>query len=112
MYSFKLQAHRGDTIVLQVPVTRNAAALDVTGATFVLTAKQWKTDVTPLIQKTGAAIVVPTPANGIVYITILPADTLAFEDTILLNTDVEMTESSGRVTTVAHGTLEILMDIT
>jgi hypothetical protein len=108
---FTLVARRGDTIDVEVPVVRNNVAVDITGATFKLSAKRWLTDTVPLFQKSGGAVSVPTPSNGIAIITIAPADTSSFTDDTILHCDIEMTETNGKITTVAKGVLHVLLDV-
>lgn len=109
MAKFALEAVRGDTIPLQLTITRNNAAVNLTGAAFRLACKKWKNDTVPLILVETATV--ETPSSGVAVITILPEDTEDFEDTIILSCDIQLTESDGRKTTVASGSLKILADI-
>lgn len=115
MSEFKLgiepKIYRGDTIKLRVPVTRDGVAVNITTATFRLTAKRWLNDTTPLIQKDNTAFTSAVPASGVTIATIDPADTIDFEDTTIIHVDVEMTEDDDRVTTVAKGTIIVSADV-
>ena len=108
MTPFKLTACRADDITLKVTVTRDGSAVNLTGASFILTARKWKNSAV-LIEVTTATIT--TPSTGIALITIPAEDTAGFTDDISLHTDVQMTEADGTITTVAYGILEVLLDI-
>ena len=107
---FKLNEMRGDTIKLQITVTRGGEALNLTGATFKFTARKWKSG-SALIEKDNTAFAVASPASGVAILTIDPADTESITEDVKLYCDVEMTESDGVVTTVAEGTIDLKYDI-
>jgi hypothetical protein len=114
--SFTITAVRGDTIDLEVTATRNSTALDLTGADIRFTAKNSLRDADDdaVIAKTLAdgVAVVGDPEDGIALVTIDPADTSTLSRRTVLQCDVQVVEISGRVTTVAKGTLTIELDAT
>lgn len=115
MSSIAVTATRGDTIDLEVTVTRDGAPVDLTGADLWFTAKLKvkDADVDAVAQKTvGSGITVTDAVNGEALITLDPADTDGLTKETTLYCDVQLVEASGRVTTVASGTLTILRDVT
>lgn len=115
MAAFTLTAKRGDTIDLLVLVTRDNAAVDLTGADVWFTAKRSlrDADVDAVVQKTiGNGIVVTDALAGEALVTIDPSDTNGFTRETRLFCDVQVIEPSGRITTVADGTLTITLDVT
>lgn len=116
MSDFTITAHRGDTIDLQVTITRDSAPVNLTGADLWMTAKNRlrDADVAAVFQKSlGAGIVIVGAASaGVALVTIDPADTDSLTRETVLYCDVQLLESSGRVTTVASGTLTIELDAT
>lgn len=114
MADFELISTRGDTIRILVPVTRNNAPVDLTGATLYFTAKRRKTDLDAeaVIQKsTLDGITITDELNGQAVIIIQPANTSFLEDEPRLYCDVEVIEANGTRTTVARGRLTIQYDI-
>lgn len=101
-----LEAVRGDDIRVSLTVQRNGSVVDVTGATFTLSAKRWLSDSDYVFQTSDFIV-----DAGDVIITIPQASTDDFTDTISLNYDVEMVESNGLKTTVARGILKIWADV-
>lgn len=116
MSDFAITAKRGDTIDLEVAVTRNDAAVDLTGADCWFTAKRRLSDADAdaLIQKTlGSGItVIGNAADGNLLVTIDPEDTDSLTRQTVLYCDVQLLEADGRVTTVASGTLTVELDVT
>lgn len=111
MASFNITEVRGDTIVLRATVTRSSSALDITGCTAKFTARRYSgSDI--LIQKTTSnGIALTTPASGILTVTIEPQDTASFTEDLILAAEIELTETDGRVTTVARGKLMVVEDL-
>lgn len=101
-----LEAVRGDDIRVSLTVQRNGSAVDISGATFTLSAKRWLSDLAYIFQTSDFVI-----DGNEVIITIPQAATDDFTDTVSLNYDVEMVESTGLKTTVARGILKIWADV-
>lgn len=105
MRKFDLTATKGDLIPLRCAVVRNGSALNITGATFQLTARQWLSDTVPLI--TSDDFDIESPSGGIVIVNIAPELTEDFEDTVNLNVVIKMIELDGTPTTIARGKLKV-----
>lgn len=115
MTDFNIVCKRGDTIDLEVIATRDGAPLDLTGTSIWFTAKRKLKDAdeNAIAQKTlGAGITVTDAEAGEALVTLDPADTAALTKETTLYCDVQVVEASGRVTTVASGTLTIELDVT
>lgn len=109
-----LDAVRGDTNKYDVTVTRDGAALDLTGATLKFTVKRSldDADADAVFQKAiGTGIVVDDVAGGLATLTVAPADTSALPAPRSFHYDLQLTESDGRVTTVAIGSLRLSADV-
>jgi hypothetical protein len=109
-----LTAVRGDTNEYDVTVTRDGSALDLTGATLKFTAKRSMddSDLQAVFQKTiGSGIVVTDEPGGLATLTVDPADTSSLPAPRSFHYDLELTESDGRVTTVAIGQLRLSADV-
>lgn len=109
-----LDAVRGDTNEYEVAVTRDAAVLDLQGATLKFTVKRdlGDADADAVFQKAiGTGITVTDAPNGACTLTIDPADTSALPAPRAFHYDLELTESDGRVTTVAIGLLRLAADV-
>jgi len=117
-----IQMTKGDTKSWDVFVTRENPTtgldevVDLTGAKAWLTVKKTSKDddASALFQKDSAADptkVVITALTGKVRVTIDPADTESYPYR-WLNYDVQVKESTGVVTTVARGKLELLSEST
>jgi hypothetical protein len=111
--SFKFSMSRGDDRDFEIPITRSGSAVDLTGASV---RAHFKSDLAaaPVFQKSlGSGIEIEgAAADGVVVLSIDPADTAALQQATTLYFDVELTESDGRVTTVAEGTLLVRLDVT
>jgi hypothetical protein len=113
---------RGDTFSQQfqfkraAPNTTTPIAVNVSAATILATLKHTvvEPDNTALTQKTiGAGITVDTGSQGLFTLTLDPFDTANLPDGVTsLVFDVQVKESSGRVTTVVRGDLMIEPDVT
>lgn len=108
MTDFYFDLIRGNTIQLRVPVVRNEAPVDLTGATVTFTATLAVPDEDAPVQsitKTLADGITPedTLVEGILIVTIDPEDT----DDILTKTTyrcrIHVEEASGTETTVGKG---------
>jgi len=102
----------GDDLVFEFTVddADNPPAIkDLTGATIIWVLSKSQGSV-PLITKSaiGTEILVPTPANGILQVIIVPADTDALKGGFWH--ELEITDSSGKVHTSAYGTFYIEPD--
>jgi hypothetical protein len=101
-----LSMYRGDDRVLDI-----TASETLTGSTLRFTAKQRRTDTEAVIEKsTGDGITIGSPATT-ASIAIDAADTEDLEPTVLF-WDIEVTDVTGKVHTVATGRLEIHADVT
>lgn len=99
-----LSMYRGDDRELVV-----TASEDLTGAEVAFTARRYKRDEVPVISKTTAAGI--TVVGTVATITIDAADTVD-EAPGALFWDIQITDATGKIHTVATGRLGILEDIT
>lgn len=119
-----IQMIKGDTTTFEVAVTRynSTTGLDVpvnlTGSKVWFTAKRTRRDTDAsafvLLNSTinPSQIIIVAPAtNGIISITLTPADTETFSDKWLMY-DVQLRESDNTITTVQSGRLELIRDST
>jgi hypothetical protein len=105
---------RGDdaTFVI-VAVDALNKPVNLSGATLRFTAKKSRTDAVPTLSKsTGSGITHTDPANGQAELTFVPADTSSLYAPIALIFDVQLTEGTGKVSTIILGVLQIGADIT
>jgi len=111
--SFKFSMLRGDDRDFEIPTTRSGSPVDLTGASV---RAHFKSDLggSPVLQKSlGSGIEIDgDAADGVVVLSIDPADTSALTAATTLYFDVELTEAYGRVTTVAEGVLLVRLDVT
>jgi hypothetical protein len=111
-----LVATRGDTNIYNVTVLRGDKTLDITGAKVWMTAKHFKTDadqnaVFQVTSDTGD-INIYDPANGRVQINVQPFHTDSLLEDEVLYYDIQLKESTGQITTIGQGKLEVLTDVT
>ncbi len=99
-----LSMYRGDDRELVV-----TASEDLTGAEVAFTARRYKRDEVPVISKTTAGGIAVNGSTA--TITIDAADTVDEEPGALF-WDIEITDGTAKVHTVATGRLAILEDIT
>ena len=108
--------YRGDSLRLNMAITRDLLPVDLTGATIRMTAKHAWTD-----DDSAAVFQVSTPSSGIVItnvalglaeVNVPAAETLAFTVMTTLVYDIQLTESVGIVTTLEAGLLTVYPDIT
>lgn len=101
-----LSMYRGDDRVLTI-----TASEPLTGAEIRFTARRYKADAEPIIEKTSAeGITLGDPATTAV-ITIDAADTVEL-DPVVLHWDIEITDATDKVHTVAAGRLAVIEDVT
>lgn len=113
---FSRSAYLGDTITINVTVSRNGGPVDLTGASLWFTGKESvdDADIDAVFQKTEIdGITITDAVNGRARIVIAPADTsgLANED-ITLECDLQVQEADGTVTTAARGSLTLIPQVT
>jgi hypothetical protein len=105
---------RGDTHEFDIIVTRSGVAVDLTGATLWVTAR--RTDApagTYVFQKGNAGalsgITITNALGGQAHCTIAASDTNTLPDTLplVLYWDCQLKEASGRVSTIAIGSMTI-----
>lgn len=112
---FKLRRVAGDTVKLDVAVTRNGSAVSLVGASLWCTGKTATSlaDSAAAFQKTiGAGITVTNAAGGLATVVIAAADTVGILTQTDLFVDIQLLESSGDVTTVAAGVLSVYPGVT
>lgn len=115
--SFSRVAHIGDTIPLQITLSRNGVAIDLTGATLWFTAKDDLDDLdaAAVFQKKtgGLGIAITDAVNGRATVTIAPADTASLaNEPQTLECDIQLLEVDGTLTTVARGQLILQPQVT
>ena len=99
---------RGDQFDLEVTITENdgTTAVDLTGATAVLTVKKSTNDATAVISKTGTHT---TPTSGITSFSLLTTDTATAGRYVY---DIQVTFSDGKILSSAVGDFLITEDVT
>lgn len=107
MINFELEAVGGDTIELLAEIVREGSPVNITGASFVFTARKDKYKAPYEFRLVGSDITIIDAAGGKALVTIDPSYTSDYTGVQILYCDLEMTENNGRVTTVAHGNLKI-----
>lgn len=101
------EMHQGDNKeIIITNYDENDAILDLTGYSIVWVAYHPTTKALILSKSLGDGITVPTPENGQIVISLLPADTLSVVPNTY-NHEVEITLSSV-VSTTTTGTIKIL----
>lgn len=108
---------RGDTVVIQMTITEDDIPMNLTGYSVWFTMKKVITDAdaaTGAIQKTvGSGIVLLDTVNGLIEITIAPGDTAPNDGVQKYEADVQIKHTaSGKIETVARGTITFEPDIT
>ncbi len=103
-----IELFRGDTKVIELAVTANGAALDLTGKSLRFTVKASHSEKTALIAKSEAdGIVVTYAAGGLAELTLLPEDTRSLANQVhTLVYDVRLVDGSN-VYTVLDGMLYV-----
>ena len=106
-----LEMFRGDTKTINLTVSSNGVAVNLTGATVRLTVKTSVTDedVAAVLQKTVTTHTVPL--DGETSIVIAPADTNAVTPAVYVY-DVQLKQSSGAISTLLFGEFRINADVT
>jgi hypothetical protein len=126
---FRVETVRGDALVLDIyikdvdPMTKIRTLRDVTGCTFLFTAKRVygtlndDTEAVLIASSTGASpeIAIVNAITGFIRITSITAQTatktLANVET-LLNCDVQMKTAVGQIDTVSRGTWLVRPEVT
>lgn len=101
----------GDDITIAVAVTDSAgAAVNITGASIRWSARKL-TDASNAIEKTTAAggVVITSATGGLFEVRLVPADTASLEG--VFHHESELTDLSGRVSTVAVGSMTLSDDV-
>lgn len=110
----KRKFYRGDTYTLDLTVTLDGLALNLTGATIVLTAKRSiaDEDAAAAFKVTGSILDAATGLAQVVIPATATNDRAVYgDDGTTLVYDLEMTEQSGRRTTLEVGTIQVLADV-
>lgn len=111
-----LEGKRGDTLNFTGTVTDSTgAAVNLSGCTLRFTAKLVATDTdaasTAIKKYTGSGVTHINEAAGTYRVTLTPADTSSLTATTVYVWDLQLTDGSSQVFTVADGTLTILPDV-
>lgn len=106
-----IKRSRGDTFPIEIAVTNSAGtAVDVTGFSFVLTVDP-ENDPTSsaanLFQLTG--VITDASAGEVQFV---PSPAQADQTPEIYFYDIQMTDGSGRIRTIASGRFEVVQDIT
>jgi hypothetical protein len=113
----ELECFRGDDNIYNLTVVRNNAAVNIFGAKIWFTAKHDQDDmdaqaVIRLDSVTNPTqVAITNAASGLALVALRPVDTAGLDETALWY-DVQMKESSGRVTTIVSGIMKITKDVT
>jgi hypothetical protein len=113
--SFALSIYRGDNASLQVAVSTDTDARDITNDTLFFTIKENQTDLDAVALtalSTGSGIQHTVPLEGIAVISIAPADTATCPVDVELYADVQLKTTAGQIFTLSTGTVTIVTDIT
>jgi len=102
-----IELFSGDTKLINITVLdQDSVVVDLTGASVDFIIAKYPGH-TALITKTiGSGVVLTDAANGIMDVTLLPADTESLQGAY--NFQCKVTDLSGRESTVLHGTVTIL----
>lgn len=104
-----IEMFSGNTKLLRVTVLdQDSVVVDLTGAsaTYVVTTRRGNV---PLISKTvGAGITITDAVNGVLEVTLAPADTEPLQGAH--SHELKVTDAAGRQTTVLFGSLSILVN--
>jgi len=100
--------YRGDTKIIRYVIKRDGTPIDIAGSTTTMTFKQRETDEDPgVIQKQG---VITDAPNGEGTITLTSTDTDVEARKYWF--DIQFVDSSGNVSTLLKGEVNIIQDIT
>lgn len=104
---------RGDTFIHRITVKKtDETAKDITGATVRYTLRTFGTAGAQILQKTvGNGIQLTTPMDGILDVTLAPAETAMLMPGQRYVYDCEVTTLAGEVGTVQTGTVNIVEDV-
>lgn len=106
---------RGDNRTIEVAVTSDGAAVNLTGASLTFTARM-DYSAPVLVTKSSATaseITVTNAAGGLAEVYLIPADTSALPHaTVYPVYDVQLTQAAGTVTTVVRGKITVNPDVT
>jgi hypothetical protein len=104
---------RGDKREITLTVTSNGSPLNLTGKRVLWAAKRSTLDAQALISKSSATsgITLTNPAGGIATVTLDPADTSGFPDTVVLQWDAQVDDNPLNPQTVDSGTLTVYPDV-
>ena len=100
----------GNTRVLRVTVLdQDEVVVDITGATaeFIMAKRPGKSAV--VTKTVGSGIVITDATNGLLEITLEPADTETLSGTF--HHELEVTDLGGRKTTVLFGTVTVRLNV-
>ena len=107
---------RGDTKLITLTITKNGAALNITGFHVWFTGKLAisDTDVQAIFQRStiNGGVTLTNAASGIATVVIRPIDTDSLATETILFCDAQMRDSSGNITTLATGKITVLPEIT
>lgn len=107
--------YRGDTVSLEVTVTKDGDAFSLSGSTLFFTLKTDPTaadDAALVALETGSGITVTNAAAGEALIEMAPSDTDDLPLDTALFADVQLKTATGDIFTVAFGTLTFTTDVT
>lgn len=101
---------RGDTGVFKATFTDDATPpvpVDDVGATYRMTIKRYVADADPGI----ASVTALQSSPGIALLTIPPSATASLKCPAVLTYDIQVTETGGRVSTIASGKFFVVDDV-
>lgn len=108
---------RGDSHELDVAIAKDGVPLNITGCTLRFTAKRDKSDpdleaVISKVSTDSSEIEITDALNGEATIHLVPGDTAALTQVTTLYYDVQVTDGTGRVSTVVSGRIKFKLDVT
>lgn len=106
--------YRGDTVVYDGVATVGGSAVNLTGCTLRMTAKNRRQDTDAqavfVLSSPSDGIAIVSAAAGTFTVTLVPADTLAMPAARNLEFDLQITDATGQVFTADSGILPIALD--
>lgn len=107
MSATEYRLHKGDTWTLRFTITRDGAAVNLTGLTTSAITFEIRGKGSTITKTIGSGVTLTTPASGICTVVLTAANTDTL-DPGAYGWALRLTEGDGTVTTVAHGTIQCL----
>lgn len=118
MNNAPLKIVRGETLVLEVPVVKDAAPFDLTNCLLFFTLRAQlvpsdPNDAAALLRKDiGAGITIINAAAGMAQVTLSPTDTESLPVDVDLFYDIKLKQAAGAMTDIARGIIQVAEQVT